>query len=330
MSQDTLFIIVTITIGFGILFIILKRWLIDTKHQPDELISQLLKSFDSRSHEQAKEIRDMSHVLNQRLDNAARVISAVQKNIGEFSEIGRSMRDLQEFLRSPKLRGNIGEEVLADLISQMFPKNSFFLQYGFKSGVRVDAAIKTDAGILTIDAKFPMENYQKMVKGETEQERERAKKEFIRDVKGHIETISDKYILPDEGTLDFSLMYVPSEPVFYELVQIVEVMSFAKRQRVYPVSPTTLYAHLQTILLSFAGKQMEQKSKEVFKILRAMLGDFEKIEVSLGVLGKHLTNAYNQMGQVNQGVVKLGQKLKDSQTLDGKPEQEQLPVIEKN
>lgn len=327
MTNETILIVFIIVLGFSVLGYLIRKWSLETKQKPDELVSQLLKSFDSRSHEQAKEIRDLNKVLNERLDNAARVISAVQKNIGEFSEIGRSMRDLQDFLKSPKLRGNIGEEVLADLISQMFPKNSFFLQFAFKSGVRVDAAIKTDAGILTIDAKFPMESYQRMVKGETETERAAAKKEFIRDVRGHVQTISEKYILPDEGTLDFALMYVPSEPVFYELVQISEITSFAKRQRVYPVSPTTLYAHLQTILLSFAGKQMEQKSKEVFKLLRAMAVDYEKMEGTLHVLGKHVTNAYNQMGQVSQGFVRFGQKLKATHAIDKQPHQETLPEV---
>lgn len=327
MSNETILISSIIILGFTILGYLIRKWSLETKQKPDELVSQFLRSFDSRSHEQAKEIRDLNKVLNERLDNAARVIASVQKNIGEFSEIGRSMRDLQEFLKSPKLRGNIGEEVLADLIAQMFPKDSFFLQYQFKTGARVDAAIKTDAGILTIDAKFPLESYQRMVKGETEMEREAAKKEFIRDVKGHIETISGKYILLDEGTLDFALMYVPSEPVFYELVQMTEVMNFAKRQRVYPVSPTTLYAHLQTILLSFAGKQMEQKSREVFKLLRAMVVDYEKLQSSLGVLGKHLTNAYNQMGQVSQGFVRLGQKLKATHTLEKHASQETLPEV---
>lgn len=314
MSSELLLILGVIIVGFIILAYLMRQWLNQVK--PDRLVGDLLKSFDARSLEQTKEIRVQTRVLNDRLDNAARVISQVQKNIGEFSEIGRSMRDLQEFLKSPKLRGNLGEEILADLITQLFPKNSFHLQYQFKSGVRVDAAIKTDAGILPIDAKFPLENYQKMVKSVTDIERESAKREFVRDVKEHILSISQKYILPEEGTMDFALMYIPSESVFYELVQILELTNFAKKSRVYPVSPTTLYAHLQTILLSFAGKQLEVKSREVFKLLRAMLGDYEKIEGSLGILGKHVTNAYNQMGNVNLNINQLGQKLRSTQSLE--------------
>ena len=320
MSTELLIVMIIIISGFAILAYLIHQWVSATTQKPDQFLSEFLKSFDSRSQEQSRETRELSKTFNERLDNAAQVIAQVQKNIGEFSEIGRSMRDLQEFLKSPKLRGTIGEEVLSDLITQMFPRSSFFLQYVFKSGVRVDAAIKTDAGILPIDAKFPLENFEKLVKGETEAERLAAKKEFTRDIKGHIETIAEKYILPDEGTLDFALMYVPSEAVFYELVQIGEVMRFAKSKRVYPVSPTTLYAHLQTILLSYAGKQMQEKSREVFQLLRSMLSDYEKLQANLGVLGKHVTNAYNQMSQVNQGATILGQKLSSTQRLGEKEE----------
>jgi DNA recombination protein RmuC len=103
--------------------------------------------------------------MNERLDNAARVISSVQKEIGQMSEIGRSMRELQEFLRSPKLRGNIGEQILKELLGQMLPKNSFHLQYAFKNGTIVDAAIKTEAGIIPIDSKFPLESFRKIQAG---------------------------------------------------------------------------------------------------------------------------------------------------------------------
>src|SRR3990172_5085359 len=121
------------------------------------------------------------------------------------------------------------------------------------------AAIETDAGILPIDSKFPMENCQKMVKAENKTEKDSFKKEFIRDVKKHIDDISKKYILPEEGTMDFCLMYIPSEPVYYEVADNPEVLDYARRKRVYAVSPTTLYAHLQVILLSFEGKKIESR-----------------------------------------------------------------------
>jgi len=324
MSNEAYLLTALIIAGLAIIFYLLNKKLSEIKEatKPDETLREWLKSQQESTQNQTK-------AINERLDNAARVIGAVQKNIGEMSEIGRGMKDLQEFLKSPKLRGEIGEEVLQDLIAQMFPKNSFFLQHQFKSGDKVDAAIKTDAGILPIDSKFPMEDFQRMVRSETSEERERAKKEFIRDVKSHIEVISKKYILPEEGTMDFALMYVPSESVYYELVQIPEISNFARKSRVYPVSPTTLYAHLQMILLSFEGKKLETKSREVFRLLRAIHGDYEKIEGNLSVLGNHIKNAYNQMSNVFSSFSLLGQKLTSTRSLgEGEKEETDQKKIE--
>ncbi|PIS09292.1 hypothetical protein COT75_02185 [Candidatus Beckwithbacteria bacterium CG10_big_fil_rev_8_21_14_0_10_34_10] len=277
---------------------------------------------------QSKSIADTLHkstkTLNERLDNAAHFIAQVSKEVGQMSEIGRSMKDLQEFLKSPKLRGNIGEEVLKDLISQMFPKNSFHLQYSFKSGEKVDAALKTDGGILPIDSKFPMENFQRLVKAETKRDRDKARRALTIDVKKHIRDISKKYILPEEGTMDFALMYVPSEPVYYEVANIVDLTEYARKHRVYPVSPTTLYAHLQMILLSFEGKKIEVRSREVFRLLRATQKDYEKTESVLHVLGKHINNTYNQFSNALQSFSLLGQKINSTQTLADPEETEEI------
>ncbi|MCL5675642.1 MAG: DNA recombination protein RmuC [Patescibacteria group bacterium] len=299
----------------------LLEWTKSTQSSIDNLNKTLNEALRSTNKDINQTLAQNTKALNDRLDKAAQVIGSVSREIGQMSEIGRSMKDLQEFLKSPKLRGEIGEEVLSDLIGQMFPKNNFFLQYGFRSGEKVDAAIKTEAGILPIDSKFPMENYQKSVKAESEEERKSAKKEFIRDVKKHIETIAKKYILPEEGTMDFALMYIPSESVFYEIVQETELTSFARKSRVYPVSPSTLYAHLQMILLSFEGKKLESKTREVFKLLRAISGDYEKVEGNLSVLGKHVNNAYAQMGNVSNSFMSLGQKISATKHLGEEAEE---------
>ena len=279
-------------------------------------------TINSSSTQTVKTLQENSRQLNERLDNAARVIKDVEKEIGEMSEIGRNMRELQDFLKSPKLRGNIGEQVLKDLIAQMFPKNSFLLQYEFKSGEKVDAAIKTDAGILPIDSKFPMENYQRMVKANSKEEKTIFEKEFIRDVKRHIDVIAKKYILPSEGTMDFALMYIPSESVYYEVVNENETLDYARRQRVYLVSPSTLYAHLQTILLAFEGKKIETRSREIFALLRSIRIDYEKIEENMSVLGKHINNAYSQFSNASNSVLTLGKKLNTTKQLEQDSKQE--------
>lgn len=328
---DTFLLILLLLGGFFLLFYFLNKklsqlqnqktdqslleWLRTMQHSLESTNKTVHDSLSMNSSTMIKTLQENSKQLNERLDKAAAVIRDVGHEVGQMSEIGRSMKDLQEFLKSPKLRGNIGEEILKDLIAQMFPKNSFHLQYQFKSGERVDAAIKTDAGILPIDSKFPMESFQRLMKA-TDAEREATQKEFIRDVKKHIDAIAKKYILPDEGTMDFALMYVPSEAVYYELVNTLSLMEYARKNRVYIVSPSTLYAHLQTILLSFEGKKIESRSKEVFKLLRTLQIDYEKISENMGILGKHLNNASAQYTNVSTNLSHFGNKLQTTKHLE--------------
>jgi len=319
MSSDTYLILIFISLGLLTIYFLLSHKLNQPKPE-DHALTEWLKSIQSSLNSSNQNITSTLQKsygdLHDRLDHASKVIGELKKEAGTFSEIGRSMQDLQKFLQSPKLRGNIGEEVLKDLISQMFPKNSFHLQFGFKSGAIVDAAIKTSAGILPIDSKFPMENFQKMVKAKDKAERKIHKQALVRDVRKHIRDISNKYILPEEETLDFALMYIPSEAVYYEIVNLTELINYARESRVYPVSPTTLYSHLQTILLSFEGQKIESRSKQVFAILRGVQKDYSKLDDNLGVLNRHLTNAYNQMSNAQLSLNSLGQKISSTQTLD--------------
>ncbi len=318
MSSDTYFILIFIFLGLLTIYFLLSHKLNQPKTE-DHALTEWLKSIQSSltsSNQNITSTLQRSYGdLHDRLDMASKVIGELKKEAGTFSEIGRSMQDLQKFLQSPKLRGNIGEEVLKDLISQMFPKNSFNLQFGFKSGAIVDAAIKTGAGILPIDSKFPMENFQKMVKAKQKAERKMHKRALVRDVRKHIRDISNKYILPEEDTLDFALMYIPSEAVYYEIVNLTELINYARESRVYPVSPTTLYSHLQTILLSFEGQKIESRSKQVFSILRGVQKDYSKLDDNLGILNRHLTNAYNQMSNAQLSLNSLGQKISSTQSL---------------
>lgn len=304
--------------GLLIIYTALSRKL--EKNKTDQTLTSWLKSMQENlqvNNQNITSTLQKSYAdLHLRLDKATSVMSDLKREAGSFSEIGRGMRELQDFLKSPKLRGNIGEQVLKDLISQMFPKSSFHLQYAFKGGQIVDAVIKTDAGILPIDSKFPMENFIKMTKENNERLKNIHKQTFIRDIKKHIRDISKKYILPAEGTMDFALMYIPSEPVYYELVNETEVIEYARQNRVYPVSPTTLYAHLQTILLSFEGKKIEAKSKQVFALLRAIQHDYSDLEENLSLVSKHLSNAQSQLNNASQGFNKLGQKINSTQYLD--------------
>lgn len=333
MSQDTLLVIVIVVAGLGLVFMVLNRKLSELSNQkPSDEMVEWLKSTNQRLEEQSKTFHQTlqanTQSLNERLDAAARVIAGVQKGVGEMSEIGRGMKDLQEFLRSPKLRGNIGEQVLKELLGQMLPKKSFHLQYTFKSGEKVDAAIQTTAGIIPVDSKFPMENFRKMAGAQTDQEKKVFEKEFERDVKSHIDAISRKYILAEEGTIDYALMYIPSESVYYEIANSLSLFDYAAAKRVLPVSPTTFYAYMRAILMSFEGQKIEAQAREILVALRAIQKDYSKVEDGLGVLQKHLNNAYNMMSQVFTSFTQLGQKITSTRSLGHETKEEVKQLVE--
>lgn len=333
MQEETLIIFITIIVGFGVVIYFIKKWLkeFSEKQRPSEELMEWLKSTNQRLDDQNKNIttqlQSSTKALNERLDNAARFIAAVQKNIGEMSEIGRGMKELQEFLKSPKLRGNIGEHILRELLSQMLPKQTFHLQYTFKSGATVDAAIKTGNGIIPIDSKFPMENIRALMGVKDDAERKLLNKEFEKDVKKHIDDISKKYILTEEGTIDYALMYLPSEAVYYEVANNPHLFEYSAAKRVLPVSPVTFYAYLRAILMSFEGQKIEKQAKQILQTIRAVQKDYSKVEDNLGVLGRHVTNAYNQMSNVLSSFTLLGQKLSSTREL-GEENKEETAQLE--
>jgi len=278
---------------FTILVFIIVLCFLVIGQKPSREIVEWLKSANSSMDNQSRTIGD-------RLDNASRVVGDLQKNISEFNQ----------FLASPKLRGNIGEQILKELLKQFLPNESFNLQYTFKSGEKVDAAIMTAAGIIPVDSKFPLENFRKM------QTDVSFKKIFESDVKKHILDISRKYILTDEGTLDYALMYIPSEAIYYEIVNNQDLFDYAQSNRILPVSPTTFYAYIKAILMSFEGQKIDKQAKEILASLRAIKKDYGKVEENLEVLQRHLSNATNMMNNVYSGYTSLGQKISNIQKIE--------------
>ena len=259
--------------------------------------------------------------VDQKLSKNLEIFASVQKSIGEFSEIGRSMKELQEYLTSPKLRGNIGEHVLKELLAQNFPKSSYKLQYHFKTGSIVDAVLITSQGLIPIDSKFPIDIFKKIAKATNKDEIVVIKKNFERDVKKHVDDIARKYILAEEKTVDYALMYIPSESVYYELINSETVFDYAGKNRVLPVSPMSFYAYIKAILISFEGEKIETKAKEILKILQAIKKDYQKTDEAFSVLNKHVTNAYNQSSQVSKSFSSLGQKLESTNLLSVEKEE---------
>lgn len=316
MNIDLLIISFILILGFGIvIYLINRKQNSKTDSTLIEWLKTMQKTLEINSQTVNKTLHENTQSLNQRLDRAAEVIQGVQRNIGEMSEIGRSMKELQDFLKSPKLRGNIGEQVLKELLSQMLPKQSFHLQYTFKTGAVVDAAIITGGGIIPIDSKFPMENFRKMNSSIDEKEKKLVERDFVNDVKKHIDDISSKYILTNEGTIDFALMYIPSENVYYEIANNISLYEYSSKKRVLPVSPMTFYAFLRSILVGFEGQKITKQAHKILSNLRSIQKEYAKVGESLDTLQKHVNNSYNMMGQVNTGFNKLGQQIETTNTL---------------
>lgn len=320
----TLILSALVSIAFVILFLQIKK-ISESKNKDEttdllmKLIKQIQESSDKTTQMTQKQLSETTRSLNERLDKAAQVISSVSKSVGEMTEVGRGMKELQEFLRSPKMRGQMGEAVLKDLLGQSLPKQNFHLQYAFKSGEIVDAALQLEQGIIPIDAKFPMENFRRMAKAADEKEKERHRKAFTVDVKKHIEAISSKYIRPQEGTLDFALMYIPSEPVYYEiLTNSPELDDYAYRKRVRPVSPNTLYAYLRAIIMSLEGSKIEKQAGQILAALREIGDETEKFGTSLSLLTKHIKNASATTDDVNSRFSRLSSRISTVQSIEEK------------
>lgn len=292
-----------------------------------EWLKEMRGSLDKNTETLQRQLSEANKTLNERLDNAARIIGMVSKELGQMSEMGKQMKDLHEFLRSPKLRGNIGEQVLRDLLEQILPKEHFSLQYSFKEGQTVDAIIKTDRGLIPIDSKFPMENFRKIMKAENENEKEKAMKEFIKDVKKHVDDISKKYILPQEGTVDFAVMYIPSEPVYYEIaMHESDINSYAYSKKVLFVSPNSFYYFLRIIMMGLQEKRIAEGAKRILETLEAIRHESGKFGEDLGVLSGHITRAKNTMDLVTSKFQLLSGKIEQVRHLKGEEPPIQLEM----
>jgi DNA recombination protein RmuC len=251
-------------------------------------------------------------------------------------EVGQDIASLQQILRAPKMRGNLGEQFLGDLLAQMLPQDAYELQYGFKSGARVDAVIHTAHGMVPVDAKFPLENFQRMIGLTSEEDKKPVRKQFISDVKKHVDAIASKYIRPGEGTFEFALMYIPAENVYYEIITRDDEMgesapaaAYAMKKKVVPVSPNTFYAYLNTILLGLKGMRVEKYVREIIKDLSRLHTDFSRLQNDFVKLGKHLNDATSSYDKTEKRINRFDDRLQtlDKSSTDEIPEAEDTPQI---
>jgi len=270
-----------------------------------------------------QQLQNMSNQFQKTTGDIGGTIGDVKKDLGKMEEATRevlekakSISNLENLLRAPKFRGGFGELFLGDLLNQILPPAHYELQYKFKSGEKVDAIVKIGKNLVPIDSKFPLENFKKHLTEEDAKEKEDLRKKFVTDVKKHIGEISEKYILPDEGTYDFALMYIPAENVYYETILKDEslgeersIFSFAIQKRVIPVSPNSFFAYLQVIVLGLKGLQIEKSAQDIFQSLSRLQGDLNRFKNDFQTLGSHLTNARSKFDDAEKRLGKFSDKL---------------------
>ncbi|MFH1258993.1 MAG: DNA recombination protein RmuC [Elusimicrobiota bacterium] len=287
-----------------------------------ESLGNQTRNFTQQMNQITNQLASSQKTIDDRLENAAKIFGSVHQKLGELSkaneqilEIGQDISSLQEILRSPKLRGGIGEYLLGDLLSKILPAAHFSLQYEFKNGERVDAIIRLGKSLVPIDAKFSLENFQKFLEAATDAEKRQIRRKFTQDIQKHINDIANKYILPEEGTFDFALMYVPAENVYYEAFlrsdkdDTISLIDYALNKKIIPVSPVSFFAYLQAIVLGLRGLKIEETAKEILNYLSHLRIDWVKFQNEFEVLGTHLNNAEKKYSEVEKKLDRFGQRL---------------------
>lgn len=255
--------------------------------------------------------------LHQRLNQASQAFTSLTRELGEMQEIGRNIKEFQDMLRSPKLRGGLGEQGLKDILGQLLPTKLFETQFRFRDGTTVDVIIKLKAGKIPIDAKFPLENFNRLVKAKTENDKQIYAREFSKDFKKHVLDISKRYIQPTEGTVDFAIMYLPIENAYYQVVANEPSLNdLAHHHKIIVASPSTLWVYLRTIMLGLEGERISELSREILASIKVVQNESQKLGQSLGILDRHLTDAKNTMGRVSSDYGRLSHRIESVTLLE--------------
>jgi DNA recombination protein RmuC len=285
----------------------LSRSLKDSSQLAGQQIATLTTQMNERMKETSETLQNTQSSVGQRLDNAAQVVGQLKLKLGQMEEaskkiydLGQGLQDLKDILKNPKLRGNMGEFFLADLLRQILPPEHYRIQHAFKSGEVVDCVIQLGDSLVSVDSKFPLESFVRLVQIPEDQVdlKKREKRAFVTALKKHADAIAKKYILPDEGTYDFALMYIPAENIYYETIirdDLLEeegsLYAYLLSRKVIPVSPNSLYAYLQVIVTGLKGMRVQEHAKQILADLKRLEGDVNKFRDDYNVLGKHLKNA---------------------------------------
>lgn len=320
--------IVLLVVVIGIQGYILYRFLEPKKEEGSfmllqQQLNELGRMVDEKVGRVGKEVNDSMY---KQASDAQKLIRDITQEITSVKELGRQtatfaeqLKSLQDVLKNPKQRGVLGEYYLETVLKNVLAPGMYQMQYGFKNGEIVDAAVFVKDKVIPIDSKFSLENYNRLIQA-SEGEKEALEKAFVNDLKLRI-TETAKYIRPEEGTMEFAFMFIPSEGIYYDLLvntiggrdeNLIQVA--AAKHKVIIVSPTSFLAYLQTVLQGLNALQIEQRAAEIQKRVGELGRHIDKYEDyykklgnSLGTTVSHYNNAYKELKKVDKDVYRIAE-----------------------
>jgi DNA recombination protein RmuC len=316
--------------GIGLYLVLRRREAAPKEDASAPLLMQRLegleRSLDSRMAESSKQLHE---TVRTQLGESSRLIKEITAEITSVKEIGRQtqtyaeqLQSLQDLLKNPKQRGILGEYYLETVLKNVLPPGMYQMQYPFKNGEIVDAAVFVNEKLVPIDSKFSLDNYNRFVSTQVgSPERVATEKAFVNDLKLRI-TETAKYIRPEEGTMDFAFMFIPSEGIYYDLLtnQVGAgedenlIQRAASKHKVIIVSPTSFLAYLQTVMQGLKAMQIEQRAEEIQKRVGELgkhIGAFDsfykKLGMALGTTVSHFNSGYKELGKIDKDVYRIAE-----------------------
>jgi DNA recombination protein RmuC len=286
------------------------------------LLVQRLEGIDNRMARSQSASTDLAQGIFEALGDVRRATSVVAEQAKQFTA-------LQDLLRAPPARGGLGEAMLEELLRQVLPARAYATRHRFRSGTIVDAVVRAGGKLVCIDSKFPLSNFRALCDATTAVERAAAERAFAADVDRHVSAIASRYVVPDEGTFDFAVMYVPAEGVYAEILRLSHagrpLFERALAAKVVPMSPLTLYGYLQTVLMGLNCLQIEQNAARILDFCARLQKDVELFAAEYETMGAHLTNARNRYEDGSRRLARFRESLDRAADLD---EPDSPPALE--
>jgi len=301
MNGESIAILILSLVLVALIFLLITRRTQDYS-QSFSLLQQRIGQIE----EQVKRSLDEGNKsMVEKFDSSLRVIGDIKQTMGSLDEtnkqmlaIGKDIAGIQDLLRPPQIRGGLGEMTLKNILSELLPRQNFEEQHRFRNGVIVDAVIKVGDKLVPIDSKFPLESFQRYITCDEDRQKTSYLKDFCRNVKAKIDDIAAKYILEDEATYDFALMYIPSENVYYQTilkddieVEGKSIAEYAVGKKVVIVSPNSIYAYLRVIHIGLRGMQFETNVRKILADHDRLTNELGKFEKLFATLGSHINHS---------------------------------------